>query len=135
MYYILRRVLGRLVTRGEQEILRVMVRLYRRDRGSYRNIGRGAGTSADARESCRMRRKAARRVRDKRGKAEKCGEAPGTRRLLERVKTVENLQNAQNHRVGRYTAYHILPTEIWTVLSPPVWVASLGDARIVVRRP
>jgi hypothetical protein len=52
-----------------------------------------------------MRRKAARRVRDKRGKAEKCGEAPGTRRLLERVKTVENLQNVQNHRVGRYTAY------------------------------
>jgi hypothetical protein len=51
MYYILRRVLGRLVTRGEQEILRVMVRLYRRDRGSYRNIGRCAGKLPDAQES------------------------------------------------------------------------------------
>jgi hypothetical protein len=45
---------------------------------------------------------------DKRGKVEKCGEAPGTQRLLERVKMVENIPNVQNHHVGRYTAYQRL---------------------------
>ena len=71
----------------------------------------------------------------KRISAEQSGEVPETWKQLESVKRVKNVQNLQFHRVGRHMVYHILPTEIWTVLSPLLRTGSVGFARIAACMP
>ena len=51
------------------------------------------------------------------------------------MKRAKNIQNVQFHQVGRHMAYHILPTEIWTILSPPHHITLVGVAQIAACRP